>query len=53
MSVRRDMERKNEDEWRKREGIMIKRVKIGREWWRVIGVYVSEGIEKCLGELKG
>jgi len=31
MDVRRDMEKRNEDEWREREGIMIKRVKIERE----------------------
>jgi len=56
MGVRKDLERRNEDEWREREGIMMKRVKIGREWWRVIGVYVSEGnggIEGVDGEEGG
>jgi len=52
MGVRKDLEKRNKEEWSEKEGIIIKRVKIRGEWWRVIGVYISEEIEKCLGELK-
>ncbi|XP_029171329.1 cilia- and flagella-associated protein 251-like [Nylanderia fulva] len=35
-----------------KEGFVVGRVKIGKEKWRVIGVYVGEGIEKACREME-
>lgn len=35
-----------------REGIVTIRVELGREWWRVVRVYVNKNVERKLEELR-
>ncbi|KZC06758.1 hypothetical protein WN55_07531 [Dufourea novaeangliae] len=52
MGVREELEAE-EGEEEKREGVMMKKVKIGgTQWWRIIGVYVNKDIDRKLEELK-
>ena len=51
MGVRKGLEAKEGDEGEK-EGIMMKKVRMGGEWWRVVGVYVNKDLQRKLEELK-
>ena len=37
---------------REKEGLMVRKVRIGGEWWRIIGVYVNKDLQRKLEELK-
>ena len=51
MGVREGMETREGEEGEK-EGIMMRKVKMGGEWWRVVGVYVNKDLQRKLEELK-
>ena len=51
MGVRKGMETREGGEGDK-EGIMMKKVSMGGEWWRVVGVYVNKDLQRKLEELK-
>jgi len=52
LGVRKEMVTREEKEWKEREGIMVKRVRVGGEWWRIVGVYINGGIEVKLEDLR-
>ena len=51
MGVRKGLEMKEEED-REREGMMVKKVRLGGDWWRIIGVYVNKDLQGKLEELK-
>ena len=50
MGVKKEIEARDE-EVGEREGIMMRMVKMGGEWWRVVGVYVNKDLQKKLEEI--
>ena len=50
MGVRKGMEMRGESRG-EMEGMMTKGVKMGEEWWRIVGVYVNQDLERKLEEL--
>lgn len=52
------IEMKEGIEWREekrekgKEGIMVRRVKLGEDWWRVVGIYVDKSVGKKVDEIK-
>jgi len=38
--------------WEGRNGIMVRRVRVGGDWWRIVGVYINGGIAGKLEEIR-
>ena len=50
MRVRKGLEMRGEGRG-EIEGILTKEVRMGREWWRIVGVYINKDLDRKLGEL--
>lgn len=37
---------------REGEGMMVRKVRLGRDWWRMMGVYVNKDMKKKLEDLE-
>lgn len=52
MGVREGIRREIENSERKEEGLLDGKVNLGGEWWRLVGVYVNEDLERKLNRLR-
>ncbi|EFN86824.1 hypothetical protein EAI_04480 [Harpegnathos saltator] len=52
VGVREGIEMRREEEEKEEGGIIVGKVRLGREWWRVVGVYVNGDIEEKLERMK-
>lgn len=52
MGTRVGIERREDERENKEERLMEVNVKLGEEWWRIVGVYVNNNIERTLEILK-
>ncbi|XP_020297624.1 golgin subfamily A member 6-like protein 6 [Pseudomyrmex gracilis] len=52
MGVKKELESREEENWKEKEGILVKNIKIGNGWWKVVGVYINEERERMWEELK-
>lgn len=52
IGLREGIEVKEEEGYRDREGILVRKVKLGKEWWRVVRVYVNRDIENKMEDMK-
>lgn len=52
LGVRKGLNVISDREGREREGIMEAKVKLGKEWWRVVGIYVNKDLEAKLEVLR-
>ncbi|XP_011864832.1 PREDICTED: sodium/potassium/calcium exchanger 1-like, partial [Vollenhovia emeryi] len=52
MGRREETEIEGEVEEDEEEGMMIIKVKIGKEWWRIIGVYVNKNLDRKIEKLR-
>lgn len=52
MGIRKEIIEKGQEIRSGREGIMDGKVKVGRERWRIIGVYVQRNIEGVLKDME-
>jgi len=52
LGVRKELESKKEKGWERRDGIMVRRVRIGGDWWRIVEVYVIGNWGKIRGDTR-
>lgn len=51
MGIKKGIEVREEEEWRDREE-MARKVKLGKKWWRIVGVYVNGDIESKIDDMR-
>lgn len=51
MGVRKELEMV-EGVDREKEGLMVRKVRIRRDWWRIIGVYVNKDLQRKVEKMK-
>lgn len=52
MGVRKEISVDRKENVRELDGVMVRKLRLGEKWWRVIGVYVNKDLETKLQFIK-